>query len=550
MRVLLINPYYSLSETPSPPLGLAFLAAALEAAGNEVKILDLVVFPHDSHTIPNIINSYRPHIAGVTAVTMTFDNAIAVVKEIKHTDPKIQTMMGGPHVTFCARETLQTHPELDFIVLGEGERTVVELARTLEDGKNRHAVKGIVFRDGAEIRVSAARELIADLDSLPVPAHHRLPLGRYRALGMPISMTTSRGCPFKCIFCVGRKMVGANVRYRNPIKVVDELEYLNTLKFHQINIADDLFTANKKHCLAVCREIIRRDLTLKWTSFARVDTVSADLLAIMKSAGCEAVSFGIESANPEILKTIRKGITLPQVVRAVKMCQRAGIIPYASFILGLPGETPQTIKDTLEFGEQLKEQGMLYGFHLLAPFPGTEIREQSTKYGIRILTNDWSQYHANRSVVETAEVDRQMLNEIVVHWEDEYNQFLADIGKRMQNGEATPQEAAPLVNLERIVLTYDLMMKNVIEREGSWSQTGGRSSDKEALKVLAAKLKDHLDTSAQNLFDTLNHAWQHGSLKCTTANGTVKWNWVDYPDSKESDSLLTPAIVRSAIASK
>ena len=158
------------------------------------------------------------------------------------------------------------------------------------------------------------------------------------------------------------------------LRVVDELEYLNSLNFHQINIADDLFTANKKHCLAVCNEIIRRGLTLKWTSFARVDTVSKDLLATMKSAGCEAVSFGIESANPDILKTIQKGITLPQVVNAVKMCQQVGIIPYASFILGLPGETPQTIKDTLDFGERLKEQGMLYGFHLLAPFPGTEIR--------------------------------------------------------------------------------------------------------------------------------------------------------------------------------
>ena len=130
-------------------------------------------------------------------------------------------------------------------------------------------------------------------------------------------------------------MVGARVRYRSAAKIVDELEYLNSLNFHQVNIADDLFTANKNHCNAVCDEIIKRGLQLKWTSFARVDTVSEDVLSKMKTAGCTAVSFGIESANPQILKTIKKGITLDQVEAAVGMCQRAGITPFASFILSV-----------------------------------------------------------------------------------------------------------------------------------------------------------------------------------------------------------------------
>ena len=228
-------------------------------------------------------------------------------------------------------------------------------------------INGIAFRKGSAVLHTAARDFVQNLDTLPAPARHQLALGRYRALGMPVSLITSRGCPFKCIFCVGRKMVGAKVRYRNPQGVVDEMQYLTTLNFHQINIADDLFTANKTHCMAVCDEIIKRKARIKWTSFARVDTVTEEILTCMKAAGCTGVSFGIESGNEKILKTIKKGISHRQVVDAVKMCHRAGVTPYGSFILGLPGETPQTIDETLEFGKQLKRMGLSFGFHLLAP---------------------------------------------------------------------------------------------------------------------------------------------------------------------------------------
>ncbi len=413
MRVLLINPFYPISETPSPPLGLAYLASALMETGVEVKILDLVVFPYSRSMLQSLIEDFNPQVAGITAVTMTFDNAIGVIEDIKRIDPDILTIMGGPHVSFCARDTLKACPQLDVIVLGEGERTIVELVGTANDGCAWADVNGIAYRNGREICFTEKREPIEKLDDLPLPDRHLLPLGRYRALGMPISLTTSRGCPYKCIFCVGRKMVGARVRYRNAAKIVDEMEYLNSLNFHQINIADDLFTANKNHCHAVCDEIIKRGLQLKWTSFARVDTVSDAVLTKMKAAGCSAVSFGIESANPQILKTIKKGITLKQVEDAVNMCQRAAIMPFASFILGLPGETPQTIKETMKFGSRLKKLGLSFGFHLLAPFPGTEVRDNSEGYGIKILTNDWSQYHANRAIVETPSVNHHALDEIV-----------------------------------------------------------------------------------------------------------------------------------------
>ncbi len=528
MRVLLINPYYPISETPSPPLGLAYLASALTAAGTEVKILDLVVFPYSQSRLQTMMEDFKPQVAGITAVTMTFDNAIKVIEDIKGIDPDILTVMGGPHVSFCARETLQAFPKLDVIVLGEGERTIVELIRSSNDGRGWAAIDGIAYRNGAEICLTAKRDPIENLDELQLPDRHLLPLGRYRALGMPISLTTSRGCPYKCIFCVGRKMVGGKVRYRSAGNIVDELEYLSTLNFHQINIADDLFTANKNHCNAVCDEIIKRGLQLRWTSFARVDTVSDAVLKKMKAAGCRAVSFGIESANPQILKTIRKGITLKQVEDAVHMCTRAEIMPFASFILGLPGESPQTIKETIEFANRLKKRGLSYGFHLLAPFPGTEVRESSERYGINILTNDWSQYHANRAIVETPSVDYKMLDDTVVKWEAEYDEYLSDIQVRMGKKEATKEEIWEIENLERIVLVYNLMMKGVVEENGCQPQQGSPVTEKKLLTLLSNKICRMTDYDPERIYEALSNAVQQGNLKHANENGKIKWRWVDY----------------------
>ena len=528
MRVLLINPFYPISETPSPPLGLSYLAGALSAAGLEVKILDLVVFPYSRSGLQKLIETFKPAMVGLTAVTMTFNDAATVVKDVKSIDQNLITVMGGPHVSFCARETLAAHPELDIVVIGEGEHTVVNLCRSLDNGSKLADVRGIAYRNGADIVDTDPAEPIENLDELPLPERGLLPLGRYRALNMPISITTSRGCPFKCIFCVGRKMVGARVRYRSKEKVVDELEYLNTLSFHQINIADDLFTANRAHCLGVCEEIINRNLNLTWTSFARVDTVSDEILGKMKAAGCTAVSFGIESANPQILKTIKKGITLDQVEDAVGMCRRAGITPYASFILGLPGETPETIAETMAFGEKLKEMGLAFGFHLLAPFPGTEIRDRSEHYGIRILTDNWTRYHANRAIVETPDVRSQILDDIVIEWENEYNQLLADIKQRMQNNEASEEEARQVINLERVVLIYDLMMKSEIEHRGSWPIEGPQPGIEESLENLAGRISRSIDAAYEDVYGTLDYARRKGYLTCSHRNGEIRWEWASF----------------------
>jgi len=527
MRVLLINPFYPISETPSPPLGLAYLAAALENAGHTVKICDYVVMPYGRKQLASELDGFQPRMVGVTAVTMTVNQALAVIRDVKSTAPDIITVAGGPHVTFRAEQTLRDHSFLDIIVRGEGEATVVELADAVESGRPWDTVRGIVFRRETDIHTTADRPFIADIDALAPPARHLLPLGRYRALHMPVSMITSRGCPFQCIFCVGRKMVGGRVRYRDPVAVVDEMADLNRLNFHQINIAHDLFTARPSHCMAVCDEILRRGLKICWTSFARVDTVSPAVLERMKAAGCTGVSFGVETADPDILKTVRKGITTDQVIRAVRLCNDAGIQPYASFILGLPGETPDTLNTTLAFAQRLEEMDVSYGFHLLAPFPGTEIGDRHNQYDLKILTDDWAQYHANRAIVETASVTAKMLDDIVIRWEQRYDRYLGDIADRMAKGKISDEEAWPLVCLERTVTIYDLMMDRVIEKKGFWRDPENNVAGSQTLDMLTDRVREVTGKSRDKIFDALAWAVEQENLECHRENGQVRWEWVD-----------------------
>jgi len=178
MRALLVNPYYPIDETPSPPLGLAFIAAVLEAAGLEVKVLDYVVFPYSQAALAAEIKTFKPAIIGLTAVTMTFDNALAVVQDAKAADPAIITVMGGPHVTFRAEKTLSKHPELDVIVLGEGEETIVDLVHALKNGTAWREIPGLAYRDGLEIVHTGHKPPGIDIDSLPLPARHLLPPGK------------------------------------------------------------------------------------------------------------------------------------------------------------------------------------------------------------------------------------------------------------------------------------------------------------------------------------------------------------------------------------
>lgn len=523
MRVLLIHPPCPLSETPSPPLGLAYLAASLRGAGATVRILDFVVVPRTQRRLAETLSDFAPDAVGVTAVTMNVDPALEIVRWVKKMDAGVRTVMGGPHVSFRAEETLMENPTLDAVVVGEGEATFVELLEAWDDGRALDGVAGIVVRQGRGARRTPRRERIADLDSLPDPARDLLSLGRYRALGLPVSMTTSRGCPHRCIFCVGRKMVGGRVRYRSARRVVDEMEALAACGFRQVNVADDLFTANDRHCRNICDEILRRGLDVRWTAFARVDSVSEQKLRRMRQAGCTTVSFGVESGSEALLRTARKGIHRAQVLAAVEMCRRAGVEPHASFLLGLPGETPDTLDETLAFGRTLQDRGVAYGFHLLAPFPGTEVRERAGALGLRILTDDWSRYDANRAVVETDTVPARMLDRIVRRWEERFLEWLGRVDAARRAGTSAAADREQLENLERTVVLYALMMNEFFENRAAAPGAAPPSDPALELPALAEEAAAALGKPAAEVAAALQTAYERGDL--VGGNGGRTWKW-------------------------
>jgi anaerobic magnesium-protoporphyrin IX monomethyl ester cyclase len=460
MKIALIAPPYPLEEAPSPPLGLCYVAAACEAAGADVIILDYIVSKYTPEKLKASLDAFAPDVVGATSVTMNFLGAVRIIQDAKRHNPDIITMMGGPHVSFDAPGTFSRYPELDLIVIGEGEQTLAELVPVLSSRHEWEQIRGIAFRKAGEIVITPDRELIHDLDSVPLPARHLLPMSRYLALGFPVSIITSRGCPNKCIFCLGRRMVGFKGRYRTPKLVVDEIEHILAYGFTRINIADDLFTANKQRVIALCEEIMNRGVKFTWSAFARVNTVDVEILSVMKEAGCDSISFGIESGNKEMLKRIKKGITLDQAKRAVASCKKVGLRTHASFMVGLPGESPQTLMETRRFAEELDIE---HGYHFLSPFPGTTIWEERENYDLEILTHDWNLYDANKAIVQTSQLTPQEMDDFVENICREHEKKTHAMEIRYQQGTCTEEEFFMIEGYHRMNLIYTLLCEDLID---------------------------------------------------------------------------------------
>src|SRR4030042_990791 len=306
MRTLLINPPYPFTEWPNMPLGMSYVAAVLEKNGFEVRVLALLVSQFSEEKVQRCMAEFSPEVVGITAVTMNYPASSNILKLCKRFDENVITVIGGPHVTFCAEQTLREAPWIDIVVRGQGEYTMLDIV----SGKKLPDIAGIVFRSKGDLVTTGDRPWTENLDEIPVPARHLYPLAKYRAFNTGGSLITGRGCPFNCIFCAGHRMTGRRVRLANPKLVVDEMEAVQELGFKEIYVEDDLLTMNHPHVYAICDEIANRGLEVKWNAFSRVDTIDKDLLRRMKQVGCYGLVFGVESGNQEILDTVKKKITL------------------------------------------------------------------------------------------------------------------------------------------------------------------------------------------------------------------------------------------------
>jgi anaerobic magnesium-protoporphyrin IX monomethyl ester cyclase len=528
LRVLLISTAHPLEENPLPPLSLAYLAAALESDGFEVQILDFLVTRYRPEKLRQKLEEYRPQLIGVTCVTLNYYLASEMLEVCKTFDPSIVTVIGGPHVSFTPRETLLEAPWIDVVVMGEGDKTFIELVKAVDGGGSLDSVAGIAFTDQGVLVKTEPRPLVEDIDTLPLPARHLIPLSRYRALGTPCTVITSRGCPYGCIFCSAHRMFGRRVRFRDPAIVVDEIERIQRdLGFQVINIVDDTFTVNHAHASQVCEEMLRRNLKLNWSAYARVDNMTEELVALMKRAGCQMVLFGVESADEQILKTIKKGITPDDVRRGVKIATDAGMRVYCSFIIGLPGESHDTIQKTISFSDEINRQyGVEYGFHMLAPLPGTELYLRADELGIRLFSKDWADFDANRPIVETETMTREMAQEAINYYDDLLEDAWAEIKRGAAEG--NQEWIARLAQKESIGFIWGLLQEDIFDNTCPASAVTSPGSA-EAEAELAHKLADKLALPDDTVRRQVRRLVQEGLIHLVPEAEGFRWRWQDSP---------------------
>jgi anaerobic magnesium-protoporphyrin IX monomethyl ester cyclase len=520
MRTLLVNPPYPFTEWPNMPLGLSYIAAVLEKNGVEVKVLDLLVSKCSEEKLRRCMAEFRPEVVGVTAVTMNYPTSSNILKICKGFDENVITVIGGPHVTFCAEQTLREAPWIDIVVRGQGEYTMLDIA----SGKKPPEIEGLVFREGNSMVATGDRPWIENLDELPFPARHLFPLAKYRALNAGGSLITGRGCPFNCIFCVGHRMTGRTVRRRNPRLVVDEMQMVQELGFKEIQIADDLLTLNHAHVYAICDEIVNRGLNIRWNAFSRVDTVTRELVKKMRQAGCDALVFGVESGNQEVLDRAKKKITLKKVKQAVALTKETGMRAVTSFILGLPGETKKTMRQSYDLANRLNAP---YSLHVLAPFPGTEVREKADEYGITILTDDWSKYDANRVLTTTPRAGAKDVEQILHQYYRDIRRFDRIQETHERQGRLSDEDTQEIRRRRERRFAWSLLKNDCIENLGAL-EAGERPA-----KDLALRLAERLSLPLHEVDEQVTRLEAEGLLVPQLADGRVLWSWGrPFPDER------------------
>ena len=358
MKILFINPP---SETPFEkddpyyPLGLLYLASILEKEGHKVLVKDYFKdsWNNVKDEIIRIVKNYSPDIVGLSCVTMNRISCFKLSRITKKINSRIKIIMGGAHTISLYEQILLNHP-IDVIVIGEGEITTPKLIKALEKNKSLKKVKGVAFKDNGKVRFTGFRKHILELDEIPFPKHElfREKIKKTKTA----TIITSRGCPFKCIFCSTSKYWGRCWRSRSAKNVVDEIEYLIE-KFpylEKIIFPDDTFILDNQRVINICNELLKRKIKINWQCAGRLDRVSEEMLRKMKKAGCKLIAYGIESGSPKMLKIIKKNITQEQIIKAIELTNKVSLNYGTFFMVGNPGESWETVKETVSFNNKLK----------------------------------------------------------------------------------------------------------------------------------------------------------------------------------------------------
>lgn len=406
-----------------PQVSLAQMAALLHPT-YKIKIIDANADRISWPEFTKMLQKYQPryYMTQLTAPTLENDMYGCFLAKARGA----KTIAFGTHVTPIPVETMRSYPVLDFALVGEPDLTIRDLLDHLE-GKidqrpaeivkmfdkdptyrvavsengevNLHEIKGIAWRNGNEIVVNRPRPFV-DLDDLPIPMHELLPLQKYR---MPLIkgpftfIVTSRGCPAGCTFCIKHVSYQYGLRIRSPKLLMEEMWRLKNLGINNIHMYADLFTVHRDQVVELCNMMIDEKINIKWTCNSRVDFVDEEMLTLMAKSGNRLISWGIESANEQILKHARKGAYRDKVERALTWAKKAGIMNWGYFIIGLPGETEETIRQTIDFSKKLPLDIAL--FHVAAPYPGTPFFFEVVREGWFRPGTRWEQVDMDKGTV-------------------------------------------------------------------------------------------------------------------------------------------------------
>ena len=412
----------------APPLGLASIAAVLERAGHKVKIIDSPTLEMEEDEWLREVKSWRPDLVGLSVLTPLAPRAYRAVRLLREELPGVPIVLGGPHPTFMYKEALDCGA--DYVVLGEGELTTLEFVETLEergqDPGSLKRVRGIAFRRDGRVVVTQPRPPIRNLDELPWPARHLLPMERYILFGKPIRVAhvmASRGCSYGCMYCTTSYFWGRRVRFRSAENVVGEIEYLVD-KYHvkYVVFADDELVLNKKFVRDYVRLMRERGLDLPFACGARVDHVNREFMKFLFGNNCVTIYFGVESAKQETLDRIGKRITVDQVRRVFEWKKELGGFAVGSFILGFPWETIDDMKRTVEFAIRLDPD--YAQFTALTPYPGTPMFEYAKRHGL-VEDWNWEHYTTIRPVMRGFNFTRQDLARMIKY---AYRRFYLRLG--------------------------------------------------------------------------------------------------------------------------
>lgn len=400
-------------EYSAPPLGLAYIGAILKKENYKVAIYDMHI---DAAFAEEIITEYRkskPKIVGITSTTPTYPNAIRIAKLLKAYNPEVITVIGGAHATSLPEQCAEIDA-VDFVVIGEGEQPMLDLANALLREKGDPlTVQGIAYKDSAGIiKFTPPTLKPKNLDYLPYPARELLKMDLYYQKG---SIISTRGCPYDCTYCACPLITGRKYRKHSVDYVLDEIEFvqmkygINYFDFH-----DDTFNLITERVLEFSSKIIERKMNFKWGCFCRATNFNYPIAKAMKDSGCEVVQFGVESGNQEVLDLVRKKATLQEIEDAVIAAKKAGISQIAcGFIIGHSADTEESANDTIEFGVKLAKLGATrLAISILTPYPGTEEFIEMERNGITLLTSDWEQFIFSRVVLETKNLKKEKLREL------------------------------------------------------------------------------------------------------------------------------------------